>query len=142
VNLVETARQLADVDGVVGVVLGGSRARAEEHDDSDYDVGIYYRGRLDTDALRAIAADVADESVDVSEPGGWGPWVDGGAWLVVGGERVDWIYRHLDRVRAVWARCKIGAYEFGTQAGHPLGFASFAYAGELALARPARRPNR
>lgn len=134
-RLVEIADRLADVDGVVGVCLGGSRARGTHSPDSDYDLGLYYEAPLDTAALRALAAEVTAGPVEVSEPGGWGPWVDGGSWLTVGGHRVDWIYRDLDRVRRVWRDCRAGRFEIGIQPGHPLGFYSPSYAGELALGR-------
>ncbi|WP_426511909.1 nucleotidyltransferase domain-containing protein [Dactylosporangium sp. McL0621] len=129
------ADRLADVPGVAAVALGGSRARGTHRPDSDYDLGLYYRGELDLGALRALAAELADEPAEVTAPGGWGPWVDGGAWLTVGGRRVDWIYRDLDRVERVWAECRAGRYEIGFQPGHPLGFYSHAYAGEVALGR-------
>ncbi|MCX4753938.1 hypothetical protein [Kitasatospora purpeofusca] len=64
------AGRLAGVPGVVGVVLGGSRARGEHTPGSDY-----YRSGLDLDALRALAG----PGVEVAGPGGWGPWVDGAA---------------------------------------------------------------
>ena len=35
--------------------------------------------------------------------GGWGPWIDGGAWLEIEGRRVDWIYRDLARVESAIA---------------------------------------
>lgn len=117
---------------MVAVVLGGSRARGEHRPDSDYDYGLYYRGDLDVDALRTLAAEVATKH-DVYRPGDWGPWVDGGAWLTVDGLAVDWIYRDLDRVRASWIDCQAGRYTVGQQPGHPLGFYSHAYAGEVAL---------
>ncbi|WP_431682279.1 nucleotidyltransferase domain-containing protein [Kitasatospora sp. KL5] len=129
------AAELAAVDGVVGVCLGGSRARGTHRPDSDHDLGLYYRGPLDTGALRTLAAEAAGRPVEVTEPGGWGPWVDGGAWLTIGGARVDWIYRDVDRVRRCWDEARAGRYETGIQAGHPLGFASHAYPGELALGR-------
>ncbi|RAO56670.1 nucleotidyltransferase domain-containing protein [Micromonospora saelicesensis] len=126
--------RLCGVDGVVAVALGGSRARGEQRPDSDWDLGLYYRGELDVPALRAVAATVADDTdVALTAPGGWGPWVDGGGWLRIGGVAVDWIYRDLDRVHRVWADCRAGRYEVGVQAGHPLGFYSSAYAGEVAL---------
>ncbi|MBY8881460.1 nucleotidyltransferase domain-containing protein [Actinacidiphila acidipaludis] len=129
------AGRLAAVDGVVGVCLGGSRARGTHHPDSDVDLGLYYRKPLDTGALRALAAELTGADVAVTEPGGWGPWVDGGAWLTVDGRPVDWIYRDLDRVRRVWEECSAGRFEIGTQPGHPLGVYSHAYAGELAMGR-------
>ncbi|MEU4475728.1 nucleotidyltransferase domain-containing protein [Micromonospora sp. NPDC023888] len=126
--------RLCAVTGVVAVALGGSRARAEHRPDSDWDLGLYYRGELDLPALRAVAASVADDTaVALTAPGGWGPWVDGGGWLRIGGAAVDWIYRDLDRVRRVWTDCQAGRYEVGAQVGHPLGFYSSAYAGEVAL---------
>ncbi|SEF50160.1 Nucleotidyltransferase domain-containing protein [Actinacidiphila yanglinensis] len=134
-RLAGIANRLAEVDGVVGVCLGGSRARGTHAPDSDYDLGLYYRPPLDTAALRALAAEVTGEPVEVSEPGGWGPWVDGGSWLTVDGHRVDWIYRDLDRVHRVWRQCRAGRFEIGTQPGHPLGVYSHAYVGELAVGR-------
>ena len=133
--LIALGKRLTSVSGVVAVVLGGSRARGTHRPDSDYDLGLYYRGELDVDALAVAAAEVADEPAEMTRPGGWGPWVNGGGWLTIGGERVDWIYRDLDRVRRVWADCQAGRYEVGIQPGHPLGFYSHAYAGEVALCR-------
>ncbi|MFJ8696429.1 nucleotidyltransferase domain-containing protein [Streptomyces roseolilacinus] len=139
--MAEIAERLAGVRGVVGVCLGGSRARGAERPDSDHDLGLYYRAPLDTGALRALAAELTGEAVEVTEPGGWGPWVDGGAWLTVDGQRVDWIYRDLDRVRRIWEECRAGRYEVGAQAGHPLGVYSHAYVGELALGRVLADPS-
>jgi predicted nucleotidyltransferase len=133
--LVALGERLVAVAGVVAVVLGGSRARGTHRPDSDVDLGLYYRGALDVAALRALAAEVADSPVEVTEPGGWGPWVDGGGWLTIRGWRVDWIYRDVDRVQRSWTDCRNGRYEVGTQAGHPLGFYSHAYPGEVALCR-------
>ncbi|MFB9237443.1 nucleotidyltransferase domain-containing protein [Plantactinospora siamensis] len=127
--------RLCAVGGVVAVALGGSRARGRHRPDSDWDLGLYYRGALDVPALRAVAASVADRPAELTEPGGWGPWVNGGGWLRIGGAAVDLIYRDLDRVRRVWADCRAGRYEVGQQAGHPLGFYSSAYPGEVALCR-------
>jgi predicted nucleotidyltransferase len=129
------AAGLSRVPGVAAVTLGGSRARGEQRADSDWDIGVYYREPLDVDGLRTLAAGLAGRPVDVAPPGGWGPWVNGGAWLTVGGTQVDWILRDLDRVRRVWADCQAGRYEIGYQNGHPLGFWSPCYAGEVALGR-------
>lgn len=135
--IADMAERLVRVPGVVGVALGGSRARGEHRPDSDWDLGVYYRGRLDLAALRTLAG----PDVEVAGPGGWGPWVDGGAWLTVDGTAVDWILRDLDRVGRVWADCREGRYEVGIQAGHPLGFWSPCYAGELALGQVLADPS-
>ncbi|MEU5023298.1 nucleotidyltransferase domain-containing protein [Streptomyces milbemycinicus] len=129
------ARLVQEVPGVVGVMLGGSRARGEHAPDSDWDLGVYYRGPLDVERLRGLAAEVVGGPVEVAGPGGWGPWVNGGAWLDVDGQAVDWILRDVDRVRTVWEDCRAGRYEVGTQIGHPLGFWSPCYVGEVALGR-------
>ena len=140
-DLAVIADRLTTVDGVVGVCLGGSRARGTHRPDSDYDLGIYYRGRLDVDALADLARTWAGPDAEVTAPGAWGKWVNGGGWLRSGGDQVDWIYRDLDRVERVWAECQEGRYELGQQAGHPLGFYSHAYAGELAVARVLADPS-
>lgn len=135
------AERLTSVDGVVGVVLGGSRARGEHVPESDVDLGIYYRDDLDIAALGALAREVAGPDAQVTKRGEWGPWVDGGGWLVIGGDKqagdglhVDWIYRDVDRVRDAWARAHRGSYDWNSQTGHPLGVPDFGYVGELALA--------
>ena len=128
--------RLSHVGGVEGIVLGGSRARGTHGPSSDYDLGLYYRDGLDLAALQAVANEYSDVATTVTEPGGWGPWVDGGAWLVVDGTHIDFIYRNVDRVVGVWHDCQTGRYTNDIQPGHPLGFWSQAYAGELALSMP------
>jgi hypothetical protein len=127
------ASQVAGVDGIVGVLLGGSRARGEHTPESDVDLGLYYRRPLDVRALGELARDVAGPDAMVTEPGAWGAWVDGGGWLTVAGTAVDWLYRDLDRVRVAWADAQAGRYAFHAQVGHPLGVPDFAYPGEVAL---------
>ncbi|HET6532670.1 MAG TPA: nucleotidyltransferase domain-containing protein [Actinoplanes sp.] len=132
-RLGEMAARLAGVPGIVGVLLGGSRARGEHTAESDTDLGLYYRSPLDLDAARALARDVAGPGARLTEPGEWGPWVDGGGWLTVDGAAVDWMYRDLDRVQRAWRDAEQGRYAFHVQAGHPLGVPDFTYAGEVAL---------
>ncbi|GIF10832.1 nucleotidyltransferase domain-containing protein [Actinoplanes teichomyceticus] len=134
-ELTGMAERLTTVAGVVGVVLGGSRARQAHTPESDTDLGVYYRAPFDTGRLGELAVEVAGEQARVTAPGEWGPWVDGGGWLRIGDHPVDWIYRDLDRVHRCWADAEQGRYEFHTQAGHPLGVPDFAYPGELALGR-------
>ena len=83
----------------------------------------------------ALARSVAGPGAQVTAPGAWGPWVDGGAWLEIEGSPVDWIYRDVGRVRRAWSDAQAGWFGFHTQVGHPLGVPDFAYAGEVALGR-------
>ena len=129
----DLAQQLCRVDGVIGVMLGGSRARGEHIASSDYDMGLYYRAPLDTAALASLARRVAGSDAEVTEPGQWGPWVDGGAWLRVEGTAVDWIYRDAGRVFGAWDDAQQGRFNFNAQIGHPFGVPDFAYVGEVAL---------
>lgn len=54
---------------------------------------------------------------------------------------VDWILRDLDRVERVWEDCREGRYEVGVQPGHPLGFWSPCYPGEVALGQVLADPS-
>ena len=93
---------------------------------------------MDTAALRELARSVATARSDraepeLTEPGEWGPWVDGGGWLTIDGLPVDWIYRDIDRVRQSAERAIAGELAFHFQVGHPFGFPDVVYAGEVAL---------
>jgi len=61
------AGELARLTGVVAVVLGGSRATGTHGPDSDWDVGVYYRGMIDPGGLRGLGHEGY-----VSEVGEWG----------------------------------------------------------------------
>ena len=135
------AQRLVDVPGIVGVMLGGSRARGTHTDSSDVDFGLYYRPPLDVDTLGELAREVAGPDATVTVPGAWGPWVDGGGWLRVADTPVDWIYRELDRVDAAWNDARAGRFSFHFQVGHPLGVPDFSYVGEVALGRVLADPS-
>lgn len=132
-GLRELAGRMVMVPGVVAVVLGGSRARGEHTATSDVDLGLYYRPPLDVGALARLAHQVSGPQAEVTEPGAWGPWVDGGAWLTIDGTAVDWLYRDLDRVHQSWSDAQSGRCLYHVQVGHPFGVPDVAYAGELAL---------
>src|SRR5262245_59157255 len=89
------ARELAAIPGVAAVVLGGSYARGAARPGSDIDLGVFYSeaAPFDLAAVRALAARVND-APDPVVTGfyDWGPWVNGGAWLTIGGQRVDFLW--------------------------------------------------
>ena len=133
-ELMSIADRLLAVSGIVGVTLGGSRARGAALPGSDVDLGLYYRGALDIEALGELARELSGRQAEVTAIGGWGPRVNGGGWLTIGGQAVDWIYRDLDDVDACWRRACRGEIVVHVQVGHPAGFPDWAYPGELALA--------
>ena len=57
-ELSSIADRLLAVSGIVGVTLGGSRARGAALPESDVDLGLYYRGALDIEALAALAREL------------------------------------------------------------------------------------
>ena len=135
--------RLAGVEGVVAVVLGGSWARGRARPDSDLDFGIYYdeANPLDVAGIRAVAREVSPERADsVTGLWEWGPWVNGGAWLTIGGTPVDLLYRSLDHQRTTIEAAERGEYElhFGQQP--PFGFFSPTLLGELAIAEVLEDP--
>jgi hypothetical protein len=131
-------RTLGGVIGVRAIVLGGSRARGEATAASDYDIGLYYEpaAPIDVGALgKAIATLPGPTTSTVTAIGEWGPWINGGAWLTVEGARVDLLYRDMAKVRGAIATCHAGRIERAYQPGHPHGFISSIWMGEVALCR-------
>ena len=139
--LIDTiVEQVKQVDGVCAVVLGGSRARGTHTPSSDVDLGIYYHPDqpLDLKALDRIAAELDDRRQPglLTPIGGWGPWINGGGWLTVQEQKVDFLYRDLSRVGACIEACRAGQVEIVYQPGHPHGFVSSIYMAEVALCQP------
>src|SRR5690242_3065748 len=122
------AERLAAVPGVVAVTLGGSRAVGTAVEGSDWDFGLYYRGGLDPADISALGWPGR-----VFAPGEWGSIVNGGAWLRVGGAKVDLIYRDLDEVLRWTAAAGEGPFEIRREVGYVAGIATYILAGELAL---------
>lgn len=129
------AERLGKMEGVAAVALGGSWARGEAHPDSDVDLGVYYRPHRPPSvaALNELARDLDDRHLPdlVTDFGEWGPWIDGGGWLVIEGRRVDWLYRDLDLVSRTIEECGMGRTSSHYQPGHPHGFHTHIYAGEV-----------
>lgn len=135
---------LAAVPGIEAIALGGSRARGTATAASDYDIGLYYRGHrpIDIAALSKVAASLDDRGAEaeVTPLGGWGPWIDGGGWLLIDGIHVDLLYRDLDRVTSAIDDVHAGKVEPHYQPGHPHAFLTAIYVGEVAHGHPLRDP--
>jgi predicted nucleotidyltransferase len=141
----ELTEVLSAVPGVRAIALGGSRARGTATPRSDYDIGLYYDGDapLDVAALARIAVEIDDRGAEatVTPVGGWGPWIDGGGWLVIEEMRVDLLYRDLARVHRVIDDCHVGRVEVAYQPGHPHAFVSSILMGEVALCKTLHDPD-
>lgn len=135
---------LKPVQGLKAMVLGGSHASGTQRPDSDIDIGLYYHeGQpLDIDQLRAIASSLNDTpQPTVTELGGWGTWVNGGAWLTIGGQRVDWLYRDIGFVSSTIDDCNAGHIRSDYWQQTAYGFHSFMYCTETAICRPLYDPH-
>jgi hypothetical protein len=124
------AERLAAIRGVEVVTLGGSRAAGTARPHSDWDFGLYYRGDLDVDGIRALGYDG-----EVFAPNEWGRVPNGGAWLIVDDQRVDLIYRDLDTVDAWAADAEAGRFQVFREVGYVAGAPTYSYAAELAINR-------
>lgn len=113
--------------GAVAVVLGGSRAVGAAREDSDWDLGVYTRRRLDPQDVRGCGY-----SGSVSELGEWGPLVNGGGWLSVEDRPVDVLFRDLDAVERWWSQAQRGEFEVFLQTGTVVGSPTYLPVGELA----------
>jgi hypothetical protein len=139
-SLLALIEDLKTVPGIRAIVLGGSRARGSGDASSDTDLGIYYdpESPLEVAALNQVAAthDDRKEFGLMTSIGGWGPWINGGGWLRVGGAAVDLLYRDTAKVETAIDGCIAGHIELAYQPGHPLGFLSSIYAGEISACWP------
>jgi hypothetical protein len=120
---------LAAVAGVEAIAVGGSRAHGDARPDSDWDLGVYYRGDFDPEDVRALG--YVGTVVDV---GAWGGGVfNGGAWLSVDGTRVDLLWRDLDVVEHEIAEAEAGRWRTEPLMFHVAGIPTYLLVAELAL---------
>jgi hypothetical protein len=137
------AGRLGSIRGVGAVVLGGSYARGRARPGSDIDLGLLYSeaAPFSTRSVRELAEAVNDTPGPlVTDFYEWGPWVNGGAWLTVGGQRVDFIYRSVEHLNRVIDEAEAGRYELDYAQQPPFGFFSATYLGEVAVCVPLYDP--
>lgn len=137
--LERVTKRVSLIPGLLGIVLGGSRARGTNTEESDIDVGLYYESDeiLDLPALNAAARELDDDSREdlVTPPGSWGNWVNGGGWLTIDTMHVDLILRDIRRVERATLDCTEGHVSSHYQPGHPHAYHNVMYMGELAVSR-------
>lgn len=134
----KVSEKLCSLPYIEGIVLGGSRARGNHSVNSDIDIGIYYNSdTFDLESINQLAKELDDESRSnlVVPPGGWGNWVNCGGWLVIEGYHVDLILRDIKRVEQIIKDTNQGIVTANYQTGHPHGYISAMYRGELAISK-------
>jgi predicted nucleotidyltransferase len=144
-NLIATViSRLREVDGIAAIALGGSRAKGDANEKSDIDIALYYASEypIDIVALDQIARQLDDEHRPniVTPVYEWGRWINGGGWLRVQSTPIDFLYRDLAHVSAVIDECHAGKITIDYQPGHPHGFVSSIYMGEINLCLPLHDP--
>jgi predicted nucleotidyltransferase len=130
------SQRLGAIRGVQAVVLGGSHARGRAQPGSDIDLYLFYSeaAPFSIQSIRELAEAVNDTPGPVvTDFYGWGPWVNGGAWLTLAGQRVDIVYRSLEHLERVIAEAEAGRYELDYAQQPPFGFFSAAYLGGVAV---------
>ncbi len=134
------AARLQQIEGIEAVALGGSWSRGAARADSDIDLGLAYDGAhpFSIAELAEAARELDDRHLDglVTPIGAWGAAVNGGGWLLIDGNHVDFLYRDLNRVREVIERCIAGQPDAVYQVGHPIGFQNQIYLSEAHFCRP------
>src|SRR5206468_4386550 len=85
---------------------------------------------IDTLAIRALGF-----SGEIYEPGDWGRLLNGGAWLRIDGEQVDFLYRDLDFVERCIAEANDGEFEIEEAQGYLAGLPSYFLVGEVMLGK-------
>jgi hypothetical protein len=139
------SRHLSKVEGVVAVVLGGSHARGDAKPSSDIDLAMYYHPDkpLNIEHLRVLADELEQsdptlklyEDRGPTELGGWGPFINGGAWLDIQGQRMDWLYSNISEVQQAIQDAVAGKSVLHHRPGHPHGFHTHMFAGQVHFAK-------
>ena len=143
-SLEAIAGQLQKIPNVVAVVLGGSYASGFARPDSDIDIGLYYRetSPFPVERVRPIAESICvpGSTPIATDFYGWGPWVNGGAWIQTSTGKVDFLYRNLDQVQRVIDEGRRGVWRHDYDQQPPFGFRSVVYFGETHICVPLYDP--
>ena len=130
-SLGRLVHELSQLPAVVAVALGGSRAAGTHSEESDWDLGVYYRGDFRPGDVRALG-----HPGTVVEIGAWGGGVfNGGAWLELDGTKVDLLWRDLDVVDHEIAEAQAGRWRLEPLMFHLTGVPSYILLAELARNR-------
>ncbi len=141
--LESVVNQLSRVPGMIAVVLGGSHASGTAHAGSDIDLGLYYDPAhpFAIAEIRKIAESISlDVPPTVTDFYGWGPWVNGGAWIHTAQVKVDFIYRNIEQVNRTLEDAEIGIWQHDYDQQPAYGFYSIIYLAETSICVPLHDP--
>lgn len=128
-----------NVQGIVAIVLGGSHAAGLANEKSDLDIGLYYseKSPFDIEKVRSIASSFSLGGTPlVTGFYEWGPWVNGGAWMMTAAGKVDLLYRNIDQVQRTITDAVNGIWHHNFDQQPPFGFRSVIYLAETQVCRP------
>ncbi len=131
--LAEIVNELKQVEGIRGIVLGGSYATGAATENSDLDIGIYYSEfkPFDIENIREVAKKVSySEQPTVTGFYEWGPWVNGGAWINTASGEVDFLYKNIEQIRRTIDNAQKGIWENNFEQQPPYGFSSIIFLSE------------
>lgn len=134
-NIINT---LKNINGLEGIVLGGSQARGTQDYDSDIDIGLYYDQKsIDWSLVEKKVQELDQDHRQniLAKPGEWGKWVNGGCWLTIENRHVDLILRDTERVQKAIREGREGIVTAHYQIGHPHAYLNIMYMGELAISK-------
>ena len=135
--------ELKRVSGIAAAVLGGSYACGTQREDSDLDVAIYYEPErpFAIGEIRRIAAALSrNNNPVVTDFYGWGPWVNGGAWIHTIAGKLDLLYRNLHQVRQTVDEAQRGIVRHDYYQQPVYGFYSVIYLAETEACIPLHDP--
>jgi hypothetical protein len=140
----DTVHSLADIEGIVAIVLGGSYARGTHHEHSDVDLGVYYTDTapFSLAAIRHVAQKYSDGTPPVvTDFYEWGPWVNGGAWIKTTVGKVDFLYRSIEHVERTIQEAQQGIHHHHYGQQPAFGFYSVTYLAETQMCVPLFDPH-
>ncbi len=123
---------------IKAVVIGGSYATGTQRPDSDLDLGLFYDeynpiGKEDIE--KAITKLGGKDKTIISDIGEWGKWMNGGVWMIIDNQRIDFIYRNYQFVSKTIYECLEGKIDTDFYQQPAFGFYNYIYCAEIQLSR-------
>lgn len=137
--LLSAVDALMAVEGVLAIVLGGSYAQGTQQAHSDLDIGLYYAksSPFAIERIRDIAMQLsADKSPVVTDFYGWGPWVNGGAWIQTSSGKMDLLYKNIEQIESTIEDAAQGITHHHYDQQPTFGFYSVIYLAETHVCVP------